>query len=199
MKHPLLSLPLVLLLAHRVLATTPLEIPLLPEGASEPAGFECEAETTVECTPPDGLLRLTNGTAPTITLFPPPAGTANGTAVLVCPGGGYNILAYSHEGTEVCQWLNSIDVTAALLKYRVPRRHTERLLNRRVPGTPPEIAFLAQWPGTVGGWRRRFAACGQEQRHNPSVPGKPGAHGGRREADQSFGGAGLMGAIWPLM
>jgi acetyl esterase/lipase len=42
--------------------------------------------------------------------------------VLVCPGGGYHILALDLEGTEVCQWLNSIGVTGVLLKYRVPRR-----------------------------------------------------------------------------
>ena len=42
--------------------------------------------------------------------------------MIVCPGGGYNILAYSHEGKEVCKWLNSIGVSAGLLKYRVPRR-----------------------------------------------------------------------------
>ncbi|MFX8527685.1 alpha/beta hydrolase, partial [Acinetobacter baumannii] len=39
-----------------------------------------------------------------------------------CPGGGYSILAMNLEGSEVCQWLNSIGVTAALLKYRVPAR-----------------------------------------------------------------------------
>jgi len=42
--------------------------------------------------------------------------------VLVCPGGGYHILAMDLEGTEVCDWLNSIGVTAVLLKYRVPKR-----------------------------------------------------------------------------
>ena len=41
---------------------------------------------------------------------------------MVCPGGGYSILATDLEGTEVCEWLNSIGVTAALLKYRVPKR-----------------------------------------------------------------------------
>ena len=59
---------------------------------------------------------------PTITLFPAPADKATGTAVIVCPGGGYNILAWNKEGTEVCEWLNSIGVTGVLLKYRVPKR-----------------------------------------------------------------------------
>lgn len=68
------------------------------------------------------VIRLGNVTAPTITYFRPPADKDTGAAVVVFPGGGYNILAYDLEGTEVCDWLNSIGVTAVLLKYRVPRR-----------------------------------------------------------------------------
>ena len=41
---------------------------------------------------------------------------------MIFPGGAYNILAYNHEGTEVAEWLNSIGVTAVVVKYRVPRR-----------------------------------------------------------------------------
>jgi acetyl esterase/lipase len=70
----------------------------------------------------DGTLRVALVTEPTMTLFRAPADKANGTAVLICPGGGYNILAFDKEGTEVAQWLNSLGVTAAVLKYRVPRR-----------------------------------------------------------------------------
>lgn len=70
----------------------------------------------------DGVLRVTLVTDPTLTLFRAPADKANGTAVLVCPGGGYNILAFDKEGTEIAEWLNSLGVTAAVLKYRVPRR-----------------------------------------------------------------------------
>jgi acetyl esterase/lipase len=66
--------------------------------------------------------RLANVTRPTLTVYQPPEGTRTGTAVLVCPGGGYHILAMDLEGTEVAQWLNSIGVTAIVLKYRVPRR-----------------------------------------------------------------------------
>ncbi len=68
------------------------------------------------------LIRLGNVSDPTIQVFPPPEGTANGAAVLVCPGGGYHILALDLEGTEVCDWLHSIGVTGVLLKYRVPKR-----------------------------------------------------------------------------
>ena len=67
---------------------------------------------------------MSNVSVPTLTWYPAPKEKEknSGATVLVCPGGGYNILAYSHEGKEVCQWLNGIGVNAALLKYRVPRR-----------------------------------------------------------------------------
>lgn len=64
--------------------------------------------------------RLTNVSQPTLTLYDPPADKHNGAAVIVCPGGGYNILAWDLEGTEVAEWLNTIGVTALVLKYRVP-------------------------------------------------------------------------------
>ena len=68
------------------------------------------------------VIRLGNVSKPTITVYSPPKNKKNGTAVVVCPGGGYSILAIDLEGTEVCEWLNSIGVTAILLKYRVPAR-----------------------------------------------------------------------------
>src|ERR1700689_1136465 len=64
-------------------------------------------------------VRLTNVSTPTITLFKP-TGKNTGAAVVVFPGGGYQIIAYDLEGTEVCDWLNSIGVNCALVKYRVP-------------------------------------------------------------------------------
>ena len=64
------------------------------------------------------VIRLADITNPTIKIFTPK--NANGTAVIVCPGGGYGILALDLEGTELCTWFNSRGVTAILLKYRVP-------------------------------------------------------------------------------
>jgi acetyl esterase/lipase len=66
--------------------------------------------------------RLTDVSVPTVTVYKPPKEKDTGTAVLICPGGGYNILAMDLEGTEVADWLNSIGVTGIVLKYRVPRR-----------------------------------------------------------------------------
>jgi len=68
------------------------------------------------------VIRLTDVSEPTITLYRAPAGKANGAGVLIAPGGGYNHLAWDLEGTEIATWLNSIGVTAVILKYRVPRR-----------------------------------------------------------------------------
>ena len=68
------------------------------------------------------VIRLGNVSKPAIAIYPAPADKNTGAAVLVCPGGGYHILAMDLEGTEVCEWLNSIGVTGVLLKYRVPKR-----------------------------------------------------------------------------
>jgi acetyl esterase/lipase len=68
------------------------------------------------------LIRLGNVSKPTLTLYRPPKEKDTGASVVVCPGGGYSILALDLEGTEVCEWLNSIGVTGILLKYRVPAR-----------------------------------------------------------------------------
>ena len=71
------------------------------------------------------LIRLGNVTKPQLHVFLAPKDKANGTCVVVCPGGGFNILAWDLEGTEVAEWLNSIGVSAAVLKYRVPSAKQE--------------------------------------------------------------------------
>ncbi len=91
----------------------------------EKGDIPAEHDTTKqnkEGKPEDGIIRLGDVSRPTITVFSPPAARNNGAAVVVCPGGGYSILAYDLEGSEVCEWLNSIGVTGVLLKYRVPAR-----------------------------------------------------------------------------
>ena len=66
------------------------------------------------------VIRLANVSNPIITVFPASKDRRTGAAVVVCPGGGYHILAWDLEGTEICQWLNACGVTGILLKYRVP-------------------------------------------------------------------------------
>ena len=91
------------------------------------------------------VIRLGNISKPTISFYRPPADKDTGATVLVCPGGGYHILAMDLEGAEVCEWLNSIGVTAVLLKYRVPKRE----------GLEPHIAALQDAQRALGLLRSR--------------------------------------------
>src|SRR5437763_1683366 len=68
---------------------------------------------------------ITNVTKPTLTIYRPAKNKDTGTAMLICPGGGYWNLYWQLEGEEVAHWLNSIGVTGIILKYRVPRRPDE--------------------------------------------------------------------------
>jgi acetyl esterase/lipase len=68
------------------------------------------------------LIRLGNVSTPQLMIYQPAVEIATGTAMIIAPGGGYNILALDLEGTEVAEWLSSIGVTAIVLKYRVPKR-----------------------------------------------------------------------------
>ncbi len=65
---------------------------------------------------------ITNVTKPSLTIYRPTKEKDTGTALLICPGGGYWNLFWELEGEEVAAWLNSIGVTGIILKYRVPRR-----------------------------------------------------------------------------
>jgi acetyl esterase/lipase len=90
-------------------------------------------------TQPDGstvITSLTNVSKPTLTVCRPEAAKNTGAAVLVFPGGGYNVLAWDHEGEQVARWLNSVGITAAVLKYRVPRREGT------LADTPPIQALM---------------------------------------------------------
>lgn len=100
------------------------QIPIWPGGAPGAAAASApEADTTKasdELIAGRPLIRLGNVSVPTITLYKPKHESGSAPAVVVFPGGAYRILAIDLEGTEVCDWLNSIDVACVLLKYRVP-------------------------------------------------------------------------------
>ncbi|HPM30733.1 MAG TPA: alpha/beta hydrolase [Chryseolinea sp.] len=72
----------------------------------------------------DGIMRISKISIPTLTIFLPPTDKANGTAVVICPGGGYWINASSHEGTDVAKKFNEMGVTAFVVKYRIPNDAT---------------------------------------------------------------------------
>lgn len=82
------------------------------KGAKEP-----EAEVKRN----DGFQRITNVSRPTLMFFPAPK--KDGTAVpamIVCPGGAYSYTVMDKEGTEIAAWLNSVGISALVLKYRTP-------------------------------------------------------------------------------
>ena len=96
-------------------------IPLWPASAPGEKG-DIGEEQEQPGRPGDNTIRLTNVTRPTLDVFLPPPEKNKGAAVVICPGGGYSILAFNKEGTEVAEWLNSIGVAGIVLKYRVPAR-----------------------------------------------------------------------------
>ncbi|MGO9111240.1 MAG: alpha/beta hydrolase [Thermoguttaceae bacterium] len=77
----------------------------------------------VEVTEPTRM--VTNVSKPSITIYRPAKDKDTGTAMLICPGGGYWNLYWQLEGEEVAAWLNSLGVTGIILKYRVPRQPDE--------------------------------------------------------------------------
>jgi hypothetical protein len=100
-----------------------LTLPLWPNGAPGTSPNRApEVDTT---TAKDNLIagkpiiRLGNVSSPTLTLYTPRYKNT-GAAMVVFPGGGYRILTIDLEGTEVCDWLNSVGITCVLVKYRVP-------------------------------------------------------------------------------
>ncbi len=102
--------------------TEPVTLPLWPHGTPEPP--QTTAPETDTTKPTDNFIsghrvvRLTNVTVPTLTVYPP-RGENTGAAVLVFPGGGYRVVVTDGEGTDACHWLNSVGITCILVKYRV--------------------------------------------------------------------------------
>ncbi|MGV3533280.1 MAG: alpha/beta hydrolase [Chthoniobacteraceae bacterium] len=113
------------LFASTVCGAEPEVINIWPDAApGEPAGGFTKTEEFLEPKPNEkqDVKRLTNISQPTLTIYRPEANNDTGAAVIIAPGGGYNILAWDLEGTEIAAWLNSVGVTGIVLKYRVPRR-----------------------------------------------------------------------------
>jgi acetyl esterase/lipase len=117
---------------HSAAQESPLVVDVWPgEAPDEPGGIGDEYvrlspqldRTQVEVTEPTRL--ITNVTRPTLSIYRPDASPESNAVVIICPGGGYWNLYWQLEGEEVAQWLNSLGVTAMILKYRVPRRPGE--------------------------------------------------------------------------
>ncbi|GAA4434818.1 alpha/beta hydrolase [Ravibacter arvi] len=93
-------------------------IPLWPEGQI-PNAIRNDIVEKSE-TDDKGILRISGVTVPTMTVFLPEKSKATGAAVLICPGGGYGILAASHEGSDLARWFNERGIAGVVLKYRLP-------------------------------------------------------------------------------
>lgn len=128
MRTFLATFSLVFLLSAPALrGDEPTTLPLWPDGAP-------------------GALGTEPGDQPTVTVYRPEPSKATGAAVVVCPGGGYGMLADQHEGKEVAEWLNSLGVTAAVLKYRLgPKYHHPAMLNDAQRALRTVRARASEW------------------------------------------------------
>jgi len=93
-------------------------LPLWPEG--QVPGYKASDVEQKSNTDASGILRISGVTIPTMDVYLPEKGKATGAAVLICPGGGYGILAASHEGSDIARWFNERGIAGIVLKYRLP-------------------------------------------------------------------------------
>jgi acetyl esterase/lipase len=108
------------------LAEEPLVIDVWPGKVPGDAGITRPESSRIHPSPLVGPTRLiTNVSQPTITVYRPAPEKNTGTAMVICPGGGYWDLYWELEGEEVAAWLNSVGMTGIILKYRCPRRPGE--------------------------------------------------------------------------
>lgn len=128
------------------------------------------------CEPNGSVARITDVTAPEIFVYGAAPG-ANKAMVMVFPGGGYEILASEHEGSEIAQWLNTIGFVSAVVHYRVPRnsegayqdaRRAISWVRANAPALGIDISRVGVLGFSAGGHLvTRLAARGSER---PYVP-----------------------------
>ncbi len=103
------------------LTANPLRLPLYPEGAIP--NYKDVGEKEVQET--GNIMRISKVQEPDITVYLPEGRNASGDAVIICPGGGYRILAYHWEGTDIARYWASRGVAAIVLKYRLPTSESQ--------------------------------------------------------------------------
>lgn len=138
---PCALIPIALFLAHSLIAQTKAgehQVVLLwPQGAPGAVGTD-------------------DADRPSLTLYSLPRGPLARSAVVVCPGGGYGVLAMDHEGRQVAEWLNSLGVDAYILKYRLaPRYHHPAMIEDAQRALRYVRANAQQWgiaPDRIGIW-----------------------------------------------
>ena len=85
-----------------------------------PGELKDKKEAVIDTSQKDNIIRFTEVTNPAVEVFLPDTAIRNGSEVIVCPGGGYKVLAYDLEGTEIAAWLNKLGFAAFVLQYRIP-------------------------------------------------------------------------------
>lgn len=90
----------------------------------------------------DGSPRISRVSQPTLTVYMPPKDKANGSAVIICPGGGYARLAIQHEGYDVAKLMSEWGVTAFVLKYRLP---DDSIMHHKEIGPLQDAQRAIQW------------------------------------------------------
>ena len=123
-------------------APEPLTLKLWPAGP--PTALTPKSAATLKLIQSYGVsaTRVSDVTEPTITVYR--AEKPNGASVIVAPGGGYMFLSYAHEGTQVCEWLNSLGITAVLLKYRTPTRDEKEMFTLPVQDAQRALGLVRQ-------------------------------------------------------
>lgn len=106
-----------------MVATAQQELPLYGTGPIPNSKASADMET-VDSSGHPVHYSLSKVSRPTLAVYLPAAATANGTAVIICPGGGYEHLAITHEGTDVARTLSGMGIAAFVLKYRLPSDET---------------------------------------------------------------------------
>lgn len=118
-------------------AAPPIVVDLWPGATPGDIGIPGQEKSRTHNSPIVGPTKLvTNVTKPTLTVYQPAAETNTGTAMIICPGGGYWDLYWELEGEEVAAWLNANGMIGIILKYRVPRRPGE---TRTEPPLGPQL------------------------------------------------------------
>ncbi len=145
-------------------------IALWPEGP--PSSLPPTPPETIFKAPMAGgpaITVLRNVSTPTLTVFRPDPGHANGVGVIVCPGGGWRILAWEHEGVDLGQWLAERGYTAFLLKYRLS-------------ATPEDPAHFARDTATMAASLTRPLPATKTPRSLDKVMGDPATRAAREAA-----------------
>jgi acetyl esterase/lipase len=146
-------------------ASQPVVIPLWPDKAP---GTENRSEPEQETLIPRTNLKLVrNVTQPTLTAYLPDPSLANGTAVIVCPGGGFQFFSMENESTDVAQWLTTRGVAAFVLKYQlIPTGSDEDFLPLfRLMFAPPAILEQSLGKETIEEQRKKMRE--QRKAHAP--------------------------------